>query len=240
MKLSEAVLIEVIKGMYEKFLKRVIDFLLSFVALLVLSPVLVILIIAGAIIMGGNPFFTQPRPGKNEKIFKLIKFRSMTDKKDADGNLLPDSVRLTGYGKFLRATSLDELPELINIIKGDMSLVGPRPQLVRDMVFMTPEQRLRHSVMPGLTGWAQVNGRNNISWEKKFQYDIEYIENGVTLFNDIKIIFMTVGKAFARADTVREGTASDLDFGDYLLEKGEVTKEEYDLHQKEAQQLLEV
>lgn len=226
--------------MYEKFLKRTIDFLLSFFALVVLSPVLLILIIVGSIKMGGNPFFTQPRPGKNEKIFKLIKFRSMTDKKDADGNLLPDSVRLTKYGKFLRATSLDELPELINIIKGDMSLVGPRPQLVRDMVFMTPEQRLRHSVMPGLTGWAQVNGRNNISWEKKFQYDIEYIENGVTLFNDIKIIFMTVGKAFARADTVREGTASDLDFGDYLLEKGEVTKEEYDLHQKEAKQLLEV
>ena len=190
--------------------------------------------------MKGNPFFTQPRPGKNEKIFNLIKFRSMTNKKDAEGNLLPDHVRLTKYGKFLRATSLDELPELINILKGDMSLVGPRPQLVRDMVFMTPEQRVRHKVMPGLTGWAQVNGRNNISWEKKFQYDIEYIENGVTFTKDVKIILMTIGKAFARADTVREGTVSDLDFGDYLLEKGEVTREEYDLRQEEAKQLLEV
>lgn len=226
--------------MYEKFLKRTIDFLLSFFALVVLSPVLLILIIVGSIKMGGNPFFTQPRPGKNEKIFNLIKFRSMTNKKDADGNLLPDSERLTKYGKFLRATSLDELPELINILKGEMSLVGPRPHLVRDMVFMNSKQRMRHSVMPGLTGWAQVNGRNNISWEKKFQYDIEYIENGVTFFNDVKIIFMTIGKAFARADTVREGTVSDLDLGDYLLEKGEVTKEEYDLRQKEAKQLLEV
>ena len=190
--------------------------------------------------MSGNPFFTQPRPGKNEKIFKLIKFRSMTNKKDAHGKLLPDDKRLTRYGKFLRATSLDELPELINILKGDMSIVGPRPQLVRDMVFMTPKQRVRHSVMPGLTGWAQVNGRNNISWEKKFEYDIEYIENGVTFFNDIKIIFKTVGKAFARADTVREGTVSDIDLGDYLLQKGDVTTEEYEMLQKEAKDLLGV
>ena len=226
--------------MYEKFFKRAIDFILSLLAIAFLLPVFLLLIVLGAVKMGGNPFFTQLRPGKDEKIFKLIKFRSMTNKKDADGNLLPDDVRLTKYGKFLRATSLDELPELINILKGDMSIVGPRPQLVRDMVFMTPKQRTRHSVMPGLTGWAQVNGRNNISWEDKFQYDIEYIENGITFLNDIKIIFMTVGKAFARADTVREGTVSDLDFGDYLLEKGEVTKEEYDLRQKEAKQLLEV
>lgn len=226
--------------MYEKFLKRAIDFSLSLIALIALLPVFVALIIIGSLQMKGNPFFTQPRPGKNEKIFNLIKFRSMTNKKDAEGNLLPDHVRLTKYGKFLRATSLDELPELINILKGDMSLVGPRPQLVRDMVFMTPEQRVRHKVMPGLTGWAQVNGRNNISWEKKFQYDIEYIENGVTFTKDVKIILMTIGKAFARADTVREGTVSDLDFGDYLLEKGEVTREEYDLRQEEAKQLLEV
>lgn len=226
--------------MYQKFFKRMIDFLLSLIALVILSPLMLVLIIIGAVQMGGNPFFTQPRPGKNEKIFKLIKFRSMTNKKDADGKLLPDDKRLTRYGRFLRATSMDELPELINILKGDMSIVGPRPQLVRDMVFMTPKQRVRHSVMPGLTGWAQVNGRNNISWEKKFEYDIEYIENGITFLNDAKIVFKTVIKVFERADTVREGTASDLDFGDYLLQKGEVTNEEYELRQKEAKDLLEV
>lgn len=226
--------------MYEKFFKRAIDFSLSLIALMILSPLMLVLIIIGAVQMRGNPFFTQPRPGKNEKIFKLIKFRSMTNKKDADGKLLPDEKRLTRYGRFLRATSMDELPELINILKGDMSIVGPRPQLVRDMVFMTPKQRVRHSVMPGLTGWAQVNGRNNISWEKKFEYDIEYIENGITFLNDAKIVFKTVIKVFERADTVREGTASDLDFGDYLLQKGEVTNEEYELRQKEAKELLEV
>lgn len=226
--------------MYQKFFKRIIDFLLSLIALVILSPLMLVLIIIGAVQMRGNPFFTQPRPGKNEKIFKLIKFRSMTNKKDADGKLLPDDKRLTRYGRFLRATSMDELPELINILKGDMSIVGPRPQLVRDMVFMTPKQRVRHSVMPGLTGWAQVNGRNNISWEKKFEYDIEYIENGITFLNDAKIVFKTVIKVFERADTVREGTASDLDFGDYLLQKGEVTNEEYELRQKEAKDLLEV
>lgn len=226
--------------MYQKFFKRIIDFLLSLIALVILSPLMLVLIIIGAVQMRGNPFFTQPRPGKNEKIFKLIKFRSMTNKKDADGKLLPDYKRLTRYGRFLRATSMDELPELINILKGDMSIVGPRPQLVRDMVFMTPKQRVRHSVMPGLTGWAQVNGRNNISWEKKFEYDIEYIENGITFLNDAKIVFKTVIKVFERADTVREGTASDLDFGDYLLQKGEVTNEEYELRQKEAKDLLEV
>lgn len=226
--------------MYQKFFKRTIDFLLSLIALVILSPLMLVLIIIGAVQMRGNPFFTQPRPGKNEKIFKLIKFRSMTNKKDADGKFLPDDKRLTRYGRLLRATSMDELPELINILKGDMSIVGPRPQLVRDMVFMTPKQRVRHSVMPGLTGWAQVNGRNNISWEKKFEYDIEYIENGITFLNDAKIVFKTVIKVFERADTVREGTASDLDFGDYLLQKGEVTNEEYELRQKEAKDLLEV
>lgn len=226
--------------MYQKFFKRMIDFFLSLIALVILSPLILVLIIIGTVKMGGNPFFTQPRPGKDEKIFKLIKFRSMTNKKDADGKLLPDDKRLTRYGRFLRATSMDELPELINILKGDMSIVGPRPQLVRDMVFMTPKQRVRHSVMPGLTGWAQVNGRNNISWEKKFEYDIEYIENGITFLNDAKIVFKTVIKVFERADTVREGTSSDLDFGDYLLQKGEVTNEEYELRQKEAKDLLEV
>ena len=163
--------------MYAKFFKRIMDFTLSFFALLFLSPILLVLAIIGAIAMKGNPFFTQLRPGKidkktgKEKIFKLVKFRTMSNAKDKEGNLLPDEIRLNKYGRFLRSTSLDELPELWNILIGDMSIVGPRPQLVRDMVFMTAEQRTRHTVRPGLTGLAQVSGRNNISWEDKFKYD---------------------------------------------------------------------
>ena len=150
--------------MYAKYFKRIIDFILSLIALIVLSPVLVVLMIFGAVFMRGNPFFTQPRPGKNERIFKLIKFRTMDNRKDADGNLLPDEVRLNRYGKFLRSTSLDELPELINIVKGDMAIVGPRPLLVQYLPLYNDVQRRRHEVLPGLTGWAQVNGRNSISW----------------------------------------------------------------------------
>ena len=226
--------------MYAKCFKRVLDFVFSLMALIVLSPVLLVLTVLGAIKMKGNPFFTQLRPSKDEKIFKLIKFRSMTCEKDKDGNLLPDEKRLTRYGKLLRSTSLDELPELINILKGDMSIVGPRPQLVRDMVFMTPEQRVRHSVRPGLTGLAQVSGRNNITWEEKIAYDLQYINGGITLRNDLKIIFMSVGKVFRQEDTVREGTVSDMDFGDWLLQKGEVTPETYEERQKEAKGLLGV
>ena len=226
--------------MYRHFFKRFFDFMLSLMALLVLWPVLLVLTILGWIKMKGNPFFTQLRPGKDEKIFKLIKFRTMTCETDENGDLLPDEQRLTRYGQILRSTSLDELPELINILKGDMSIVGPRPQLVRDMVFMTPEQRVRHSVRPGLTGLAQVSGRNNISWEEKFEFDLQYINSGITLWNDIKIIFMTVGKVFKREDTVREGTVSDMDFGDWLLQKGEVTEETYEARQKEAKELLNV
>ena len=226
--------------MYQKFFKRFFDFTLSLGALWALSPVLVALTIIGWIKMKGNPFFTQPRPGKDEKIFKLIKFRSMTCQTDENGDLLPDEVRLTKYGKLLRSTSLDELPELINILKGDMSIVGPRPQLVRDMVFMNETQRRRHSVRPGLTGLAQVSGRNNITWEQKFEYDLTYIDGGITLWKDIRIILMTVGKVFKREDTVREGTVSDLDFGDWLMEKGELTQEAYDAGQKEAKELLGV
>ncbi len=230
--------------MYAKFFKRVIDFFLSLIAILILSPIFMILIIVGAIVMRGNPFFTQYRPGKigkdgKEKIFKLIKFRTMSNAKDKDGNLLPDDVRLNKYGKFLRSTSLDELPELLNILIGTMAIVGPRPQLVRDMVFMTEEQRLRHTVRPGLTGLAQVSGRNNISWEHKFECDLEYIKK-ITLFGDLKIIFQTVGKVFKRSDTVREGTVSDIDFGDYLLEKGDVSAETYEKLQSEAKELLKV
>ena len=226
--------------MYAKCLKRIVDFTASLLGLLVLSPVFLILIVLGAVKMKGNPFFTQLRPGKDEKIFRLIKFRTMTCEKDEKGNLLPDEKRLTKYGKILRSTSLDELPELINILKGDMTLVGPRPQLVRDMVFMTKEQRVRHSIRPGLTGLAQVSGRNNITWEQKLQYDLTYIRSGITLWGDIKILFMTVGKVFRREDTVREGTVSDMDFGDWLLQKGEVTEEMYKARQEEAKELLGV
>lgn len=229
--------------MYAKYFKRVIDFVLSLAAIIVLSPVLLILIVMGAIAMGGNPFFVQPRPGKKdkngeEKIFKLIKFRTMDNRKDKDGNLLPDDVRLNKYGRILRSTSLDELPELFNILVGDMSIVGPRPQLVRDMVFMTAEQRRRHDVRPGLTGYAQVNGRNNITWEQKFEYDLQYIDNGITLINDVKIILQTVGKVLKRSDTVREGTVSDMDFGDWLMVEGKVDKAVYDKKQAEAKALL--
>lgn len=223
--------------MYAKCLKRFFDFVLSLVALVVFFPFLVLLTGIGAIVMKGNPFFVQPRPGKKEKIFRLIKFRTMTNEKDQDGNLLPDEKRLVPYGKFLRSSSLDELPELLNILVGDLSIVGPRPQLVRDMVFMTPEQRRRHSVRPGLTGLAQVNGRNHITWEEKFEWDLKYIEK-ITLKNDVVILLQTVLKVLKRSDTVREGTASDLDFGDYLLEKGEIGQKYYEAKQQEAKQLL--
>lgn len=222
---------------YENFFKRFIDFGLSFMGFIVLFPLLLILSVIGAITMKGNPFFCQPRPGKNEKVFKLIKFRTMSNAKDKEGNLLPDDVRLNGYGRFLRSTSLDELPSLINIVCGDLAIVGPRPQLVRDMVFMTSIQRKRHSVRPGLTGLAQVNGRNNITWEQKFEYDLCYIEK-ISFFKDLEIIFKTFEKVVKRADIVREGTVSDMDFGDWLLLKNEVTKEEYDRKQEEAKEIL--
>ncbi len=230
--------------MYAKFFKRVIDFFLALIALLILSPVFIIFSLIGAIAMRGNPFFVQKRPGKikkktgKERIFKLIKFRTMSNKKDKEGNLLPDDVRLNKYGKFLRATSIDEIPEIFNILIGDMSIVGPRPQLVRDMVFMDETQRQRHIARPGLTGLAQVNGRNNITWEQKFEYDLKYVNGGTTFFSDIKIIFKTVGKVLKRKDTVRDGTASDIDFGDWLLQEGKITKEEYDQKQIDAKELL--
>lgn len=189
--------------MYAKYIKRALDFLLSLCALLALSPVLLVLTVMGAVKMKGNPFFTQLRPGKDEKIFRLIKFRTMTCEKDEKGNLLPDERRLTKYGKFLRSTSLDELPELVNILKGDMAIVGPRPLLVKYLPLYNEEQRHRHDVRPGLTGLAQVNGRNAISWEEKFRLDVQYVEN-ITFVMDAKIILQTVGKIFKR-----EGISSD-------------------------------
>ena len=195
--------------MYRKFWKRFFDFILSLMALLVLSPVLLILTVLGAMIMKGDPFFTQQRPGKDEKIFKLIKFRTMTCETDADGNLLPDEKRLTKYGKFLRSTSLDELPELINILIGDMSIVGPRPLLVRYLERYNDFQRRRHEVRPGLTGYAQVNGRNAISWEDKFQYDVEYVDH-ITFFGDVKILIETVLVVF-RHDGISSETSATME-----------------------------
>ncbi len=231
--------------MYTAFIKRTLDITLSAIALAVFSPILLILITVGSIAMGGNPFFVQPRPGKigkngAEKVFKLIKFRTMSNKKDENGKLLPDEKRLNAYGKMLRSSSLDELPELINIFKGDMSIVGPRPQLVRDVVFMTANQRQRHSVRPGLTGLAQVNGRNNITWEAKLQYDLEYINSGITFCRDFIIVIKTAANVLKRSDVVREGTASDVDFGDWLLMQGKVTEEEYERKQREAMAILGV
>ena len=176
--------------MYAKYIKRPLDFILALLAFIVLLPVITILVIIGAIKMKGNPFFVQPRPGKDERIFKLIKFRTMTYEKDENGNLLPDEKRLTKYGIFLRSTSLDELPELINIIKGDMAIVGPRPLLVKYLPFYNEQQRRRHKVRPGLTGYAQVNGRNAISWEEKFMLDVKYVDN-ITFIGDLKILFHT-------------------------------------------------
>lgn len=185
--------------MYAKFFKRFFDFVLSLMALLILSPVLLVLTVLGAVIMGGNPFFTQARPGRNEKIFKLIKFRTMTNKKDAEGKLLPDDQRLTKYGRILRATSLDELPELLNILLGQMSIVGPRPLLPAYLPYYTERERHRHDVRPGLTGLAQVNGRNAIAWDDRLAYDVEYVEN-ISLATDLKILFLTVYKVVKRAD----------------------------------------
>ena len=197
--------------LYKYFFKRFYDFLLSLIAILILSPILLILTIVGAIAMKGNPFFTQDRPGKKEKIFKLIKFRTMTCQKDENGNLLPDEVRLNKYGKFLRATSLDELPELFNILVGHMSIVGPRPLLVKYLPLYSEEQKKRHLVRPGFTGWAQVNGRNALSWPEKFKLDVDYV-NTYSAFKDIKILFMTVGKVFKREGISGEAVATMEEF----------------------------
>ena len=231
-------------GIYERFIKRPLDCFLSCGAAIVLSPILIYLIIAGAINMKGNPFFTQDRPGRidprtgKERIFKLIKFRSMTNEKDENGDLLPDEKRLKSYGKHLRASSLDELGELLNIIKGDMAVVGPRPQLIRDMVFMTAEQRKRHVVRQGLTGLAQCNGRNGLSWDNKLQYDVDYIENGITFIGDVKIIYRTVEKVFKKEGITMDNMATAADYGDYLLSEGRVTKTEYAQKQQKAKEYV--
>ena len=183
--------------MYKNFIKRILDIILSFLALVILSPLLILTAFLIRIKLGAPVFFKQKRPGKNEKIFGILKFRTMTDAKDENGNLLPDEIRLTRFGQFLRSTSIDELPELLNILNGDMSIVGPRPLLVQYLERYNEEQKHRHDVKPGLTGLAQVNGRNGITWEEKFHYDLEYVKN-ITFYGDCKIIFQTVMKVFGR------------------------------------------
>ena len=202
--------------MYAKYFKRLIDFCFSLFGLILLSPLMVVLTVTGAIVMKGNPFFIQKRPGKkdkngNEKIFSLIKFRTMTCEKDKDGNLLPDELRLNKYGRFLRATSLDVLPELVCIMCGNMSLIGPRPLLPKYLDRFTEEQRHRHDVRPGLTGLAQINGRNALCWEDRFKLDLEYVAN-VTFFGDLKIFFQTVLKVLKREGISSEASATMEEF----------------------------
>ena len=211
---------------YKSFFKRFYDVFLSGLSIIVLSPVLLVLTILGAIKMNGNPFFTQERPGKNEKIFKLIKFRSMTCEKDANGELLPDEKRLTRYGKFLRSTSLDELPELFNIFKGDMSVVGPRPLLVKYLPYYSAEQHHRHDIRPGLTGYAQVHGRNTVSWDDKFELDLKYVE-GYSLFGDIRIIVDTVFTVMKREGISSATSATMESFIDFCESKGRTPQEDW-------------
>lgn len=228
-------------GIYEKYVKRIFDIICALAAIIVFSWLYIIVAVLVRVKLGSPVLFTQPRPGKDEKIFKMYKFRTMTDAKDENGKLLPDDVRLTKFGKALRATSLDELPEAFNILKGDMSVIGPRPQLVRDMVFMTPEQRKRHCVRPGLSGLAQTRGRNAISWDAKLATDLEYIEK-VTFMGDVMIIINTVKQVFFKQKGQENKDIDEVDitddFGDYLLKKGKVSKTEYDKKQAEAKVLL--
>ncbi len=197
---------------YAKYIKRVLDFLLSTIALIILSPIILLLTMIGSIAVKGNPFFTQDRPGLNEKVFKLIKFRTMTNEKDENGEFLPDDIRIIPYGRFLRKTSLDELPELINIWKGNMAIVGPRPLLIRYLPYYTDGEKKRHSVRPGLTGLAQISGRNALAWDSRLALDVEYVEH-ITFLGDLKIILKTVVKVIKREDVVDAGSfeMQDLD-----------------------------
>lgn len=231
-------------GFYEKYVKRAIDIFCSGLAIIVFWWLYAIIALLVRIKLGSPVLFTQYRPGLidpktgKEQIFKMYKFRTMTDKKDAEGNLLSDEVRLTKFGAWLRSTSLDELPEAFCILNGTMTLIGPRPQLVRDMVFMSDEQRMRHTAKPGLSGLAQVSGRNAISWDKKIKYDLDYIKH-VSFGRDLKILFKTVEKAFIKQEGItEEGSVTAADYGDYLLQTKQITKEEYDKKQNEAKEIL--
>ena len=230
------------RGFYEKVIKRLLDLLLALLTVLLLSWLYLILAVLVRVKMGSPVIFRQPRPGLidpktgSEKIFSMYKFRTMTDGRDAAGNLLPDEERLTAFGRFLRGTSLDELPEMFNILRGDMAVIGPRPQLVRDMVFMDERVRRRHTAKPGLTGLAQISGRNAIGWEQKFAYDLQYIEK-ITFAGDFAIVMKTILKIFGKKESSSELDVTD-DYGDALLKAGRITREEYDAKQKEARELL--
>ncbi len=232
-------------GFYEKFVKRVLDIFCSLLAIIVFSWLYIIIAILVRNKMGSPVFFKQPRPGLidpktgKERIFDMYKFRTMTDERDENGELLPDEKRLPAFGAWLRRTSLDELPEAFSILKGDMSVIGPRPQLVRDMVFMTDEQRMRHTAKPGLSGLAQTKGRNAISWEDKLNWDLKYIEK-VSFLEDLKLVLETVKTAFIKAEGITDGeNATALDYGDALLKDGKVSQKKYDQKQAEAKKLLE-
>lgn len=227
------------KTAYELCVKRPVDIVCALLAIIFFSWLYAVIAVMVRTKLGSPVIFKQKRPGMNEQIFTLYKFRTMTDGRDKDGNLLPDRERLTTFGKWLRGTSLDELPEVLNILKGDMSLVGPRPQLVRDMVFMSDADRQRHTVRPGLTGLAQVNGRNNATWEERFAWDLKYINGGITFIGDMKIILSTVRKVFSKSDINTEGMDTSEDYGDYLLRTDRVDKQEYDRLQVEARKILE-
>ena len=207
--------------MYKKYFKRILDIILCLSALFVLSPVFLALIVIGMIKMKGNPFFVQERVGKNEKVFKLIKFRSMTCQKDKNGKLLPDNMRLTKYGRFIRSTSIDEIPELINILLGDMSVIGPRPLLVSYLPWYTEKEKCRHNVRPGLSGLAQVNGRNYLGWDQRLAYDIKYVEN-ITFLGDVKIILKTIKKAMSREDIAIDTTKAETNLATERKEKQKV------------------
>lgn len=228
-------------GFYEKYVKRVLDVISSLLFIIVFCWLYAIIAIVVRVKMGSPVLFKQPRPGiiKNgkETIFHMYKFRSMTDEKDKQGNLLSDEHRLPEFGAFLRSTSLDELPEFFSILKGDMSVVGPRPQLVRDMVFMSDKQRMRHTAKPGLTGLAQVKGRNTLTWEEKLDWDLKYIEK-VSFISDVKILFETVAVVFKRSGITDEENVTALDYGDALLKAGKISKEKYDAEQVRARNLI--
>ena len=233
------------KGAYEKYIKRGLDIVCSLLALIVFFWLYALIALLVRWKMGSPVLFRQPRPGmidpktNRERIFCLYKFRTMSDARDENGNLLPDEVRLGKFGEWLRSTSLDELPEVLNILRGDMSVIGPRPQLVRDLVFMTDRQRMRHTAKPGLSGLAQVMGRNSITWEEKIDWDLKYIEN-VSFWNDAKIVWITFRKVFLRsgADKETDDVALAADYGDALLDAGKVSREEYDALQARAKEML--
>ncbi|MBS6559175.1 MAG: sugar transferase [Clostridiales bacterium] len=224
-------------GFYEKYFKRVLDIACSFLFLTIFWWLYLIIAILVRVKLGSPVLFKQPRPGKDEKIFYLYKFRTMTDEKDSEGNPLPDEVRMTKFGAFMRSLSIDELPEVWLIFIGQMSILGPRPLLVRDLVYMNENHRKRHTVRPGLSGLAQVMGRNDIDWEDKLDLDIKYVNN-ITFWGDVKLLFMTIFKVFKREGITEGDMATAADYGDYLLKKGRISKEEYDKKQMQAKEML--